>query len=155
MKKKGIFKLLILVFILTVTGCTNKTVNKENNIVIDDYKLSISKMDNCTKEKKYYNYNGRTVYLVCLDEIYLKSDKKTTTLKEYLTNPNKDFDKVMNDIIKQLNMVESLWDGGTAMYKNNSKDANITIIQCQTIEGNNDIYIGDSSMKKQDRYCHQ
>ena len=43
-----------------------------------------------------------------------------------------------------MNYVDTLKDGGTAIYKSNIYD--ITLIKCNTIAGNKDIFIGDYSM---------
>lgn len=44
---------------------------------------------------------------------------------------------------------DSLFDGGTIIYKSELK--NVTIIVCNTLEGNKDIYIGDYQMNYTDQ----
>ena len=44
---------------------------------------------------------------------------------------------------------DALFDGGTIIYKSELKDA--TIIVCNTLEGNKDIYIGDYQMNYTDQ----
>lgn len=45
--------------------------------------------------------------------------------------------------------VEQLKDGGTSIYKSDT----FTVIACHTLDGNNDIYFGNESLKYKESYC--
>lgn len=54
----------------------------------------------------------------------------------------------IDDIIKEMSYVDSLNDGGSAIYHSDNKRLSKTefyIIKCNTLEGNKDIYITDSN----------
>ena len=70
----------MLLFIMLLSGCKNNgklTINiRENN-----YKLEPQIVDNCIDEKsKYYEYNGKKVYLICMNEINLELKENTSNL---------------------------------------------------------------------------
>ena len=44
-----------------------------------------------------------------------------------------------------MELVDTLKDGETTIYK--SKDYDITMINCNTLSGNNDIFIGDYNLE--------
>ena len=95
--------ILIIILILFITGCGNKN----NNITIDNYNLSISNKENCTEEVKvYYEDESYTIYTVCLEEINLNKDNKTISFNNYLTN--NDIDDIIDKIIKQLKLIKIL-----------------------------------------------
>ena len=150
MKNKMFLSVLIIGILFLVVYYKSNSIKKQINIVIDNYNLSISKINNCNdKVKEYYEYDNRKVYLVCIDEVDLEKNNKSLTLKNYLKSNELDFEKNINKIINQLDEYSALWDGGTTIYKNDD----ITIIKCQTIEGNKDIYIGDANLEKKENYC--
>lgn len=150
MKKKIIFSILIIVSLFLIVGCQKNNTMKQTNIILDGYNLIMSKINNCNdKVKEYYEYDNRKVYLVCLDEVNLKKDNNSLTLKHYLKNNEQDFEKNINKIINYLDEDSVLWDEDTTIYKS----SDITIIKCKTIEGNKDIYIGDANLEKKENYC--
>ncbi|MBQ3020695.1 MAG: hypothetical protein IJD92_00545 [Bacilli bacterium] len=117
-----------------------------------NYKLNIVEEDNCNlKLNEYYKYEDRTVYTVCLNEIYLerKNSDGIITLKYHLENVNQTFDRSINELVTDAIIDSVLRDGGTTIYK---KD-NYTVIVCNTIDGNKDIYIGNKDLKYEQGYC--
>ena len=117
-----------------------------------NYKLSIIETNNCNlKLNEYYKYDDRKVYTTCLDEIYLQRENSDAiiTLKYHLENVNQTFDRSISQLVSDMKVVSMLKDGGTTIYK---KD-NYTIIVCNTIDGNKDIYIGNENFKYEQGYC--
>ena len=60
-------------------------------------------------------------------------------------------DKSIVSITNLLNKQSILKDGGTIIFKN--KDKNITLIKCNTIDGNKDIYIGNYNLNFKSNMC--
>ncbi len=145
---KKMVMLLSLVFILT--GCRQEA-KFETKIIIDDkYELFVNEEKNCTNTlKEYYKYGNQKLFLVCFNEIYLKSDKSEMTLKKYIKKSSNTLEASIDKIIKQLEPSGALLDGGSVEYKNDS----ITIIKCNTLDNNNDIYIGDNTLEMTNEYC--
>jgi len=101
--------------------------------------------------KLYYTQNERKIYLYGLDKIEVKIDGEYIELKKYLVNNS------IDDFINLLDVKDALNDGGTIIYddggtKKYSKDG-ITVIKCNTLEGNKDIYIGNKDMTFKSNFC--
>ena len=80
-----------------------------------------------------------------IEEFYVMPEDDTkVTLKHYMSNICETFDESIKSITDNLDKKDILKDGGTTIYK--SKDKDITMIVCKTIDGNKDIFIGDYSM---------
>lgn len=144
--------LAIMLLLIATTGCNNSnlTVNEYGVPDLkDDFKLNTKESNECEYEiKKYYNENEQKVYLACLDEVTLNIDNLEISLKNYL----KDYgiNNGIEGITKKLEMKDALndggtiiyWDGETTKYSNNG----ITIVKCNTVHGNNDVYIGNANL---------
>lgn len=125
-------------------------IEKENTEVNNKYNVIETK--NCNlKLNEYYKSNNRVIYTACLDEIYVLREYSDAlfTLKYYLENVYQTFDDSIKQLVKDAMVVSVLKDGGTTIYK---KD-NYTIIICNTIAGNKDVYIGNSDFKYEQGYC--
>lgn len=108
--------------------------------------LKITKTKDCdNKVIEYYQYEEQKVYLVCLDEIKLDD----ATLKDYFSKTYQTFDDSINNLINSMKLVDTYKDGGTKLYKNDS----IALIKCNTIDGNKDIYIGDTNLEYEESFC--
>ena len=135
---------------LNTTIINDYKTNDES--ITKDFKIIIEDKENCNlKLNEYYKYGDRTVYTTCLDEIYLERENSDAiiTLKYYLENVNQTFDRSISQLVSDMKVVSMLKDGGTTIYK---KD-NYTIIVCNTIDGNKDIYIGNENFKYEQGYC--
>lgn len=90
--------------------------------------------------KLYYEDNKQKVYSYCLDSIKFKG---------------KELNKLLSDGMKIEELIDTLekdgdyWDGGSKMYRGK----NISVLKCDTIDGNRDIYIGNSEMKYENSFC--
>ena len=105
------------------------------------------------KFNDYYKISDRTIYLAGnIEEFYVipENDIKIT-LKHYMSNICETFDESIKSITDKLDKKDILKDGGTTIYK--SKDKDITMIVCKTIDGNKDIFIGDYSLEYEQNMC--
>lgn len=100
---------------------------------------------NSVKFNKYLEQTDKTIYLKGnIEEIYYRESATKVTLKDYFTKTYQTFDNALKNITDLLTSTNTLKDGGTTIYK--SKEYDITIIKCNTINGNKDIFIGDYEM---------
>ena len=104
------------------------------------------------KFKEYLKLDNRTIYLAeNVSELFIVENKNQTSLKKYIINSTEVVDKLVENITNLLNKQSILKDGGTIIFKN--KDKNITLIKCNTIDGNKDIYIGDYNLNFKSNIC--
>ena len=112
----------------------------------DNHQIKITKTKDCDNQViEYYQYEEQKVYLVCLDDIKLND----VTLKDYFSKTYQTFNDSINSLINNMELIDTYKDGGTKLYKNDT----ISIIKCNTIDGNKDIYIGDINLEYQENYC--
>lgn len=108
--------------------------------------IKIIKTKDCdNKVIEYYQYEGQKVYLVCLDEIKLDD----ATLKDYFSKTYQTFNDSINNLINSMNLIDTYKDGGTKLYRSDT----ISLLKCNTIEGNKDIYIGDTNLEYEESFC--
>jgi 6-phosphogluconate dehydrogenase len=137
--KNKLFVITIIMGCFILSGCSNE----EKTILNEDFVINTVETENCNnKVVEYYTLNNQSVYLVCLENIVLEYDNFKITLKNYLTKDGNTIDSVIEKIINKLTLEDGLWDGGTTIYRNND----ITIIKCNTLDENKDVYIGNESM---------
>ena len=137
-------------------------LNKLNEIEIDKYynndiNIITEEINNCDgKEKLYYSVKDKDgkdkkIYLYCLESVKIKYNNNILDFKDYIEKYS------IDDIINKLVNTESLWDGGTKIYKDGGTteytNNGLTLIKCNTIDGNKDIYIGTKDMKYLNDYC--
>lgn len=112
----------------------------------DNQQIKITKTKECDNQViEYYQFEEQKVYLVCLDEITIDD----ATLKDYFSKTYQTFNDSINSLINNMKLIDTYKDGGTKLYKNDT----ISIIKCNTIDGNKDIYIGDINLEYQENYC--
>lgn len=112
----------------------------------DNQQIKITKTKDCdNKVIEYHQYEEGKVYLVCLDDIKLND----VSLKDYFFKTYQTFNDSINSLINNMKLIDTYKDGGTKLYKNDT----ISIIKCNTIDGNKDIYIGDTNLEYQENYC--
>lgn len=134
-RKSVVFPVFLFIIVLIVVFLTVFKVNRSSNEVDNDF---------CEKEIKLaFNYNGRNVYYNCLSEVYI--DEIELRLK--LSQKNFDFE----DWLNQLTVLENFYDGGSTMYRFDQ----YKILSCNTIEGDNDIIIGNSTMEYENNLCNK
>lgn len=144
--------LFIIVCLLVITGCDKQELN-ENKISDDTLTLKLIKTKGCKNQAvEYYQKTGqdRKVYFVCLDEIYINRDNtEQMTLEYHFDNVNQSFDASIEQLINQMELVGTYYDGGSKMYK---KD-NYRILVCNTLSENKDVYFGDDTLEYEEGYC--
>jgi hypothetical protein len=139
MKKKLIIRISVIIIVLVGASILISFFVNKNTLV------SIVETDNCNnKAKLIYTDGDRNIYTYCLDSVMIESGNHKIDLKDYIDNN----DKATNEIISSLKLKDSLFDGGTQIYK-----GNITLIKCNSLDGNKDIYIGNKDMIKKENFC--
>lgn len=117
-----------------------------------DLKVSSENNDKNIKFKEYLKLDNETIYLAeNVSELFIVENKNQTSLRKYIINSTESMDKSVESITNLLNKQSILKDGGTIIFKN--KDKNITLIKCNTIDGNKDIYIGDYNLNFKSNMC--
>ena len=115
-------------------------IGGKNNI-IEIKKLS----QNINEYKEYLEKDGRKIYLANnIEEVYFNKDKDNMTLKYYIENVNKKMEESIKEITNYLEKKEIYKDGGSTVYR--SKEYDITLVKCNNMSGNKDIYIGDYNL---------
>lgn len=100
---------------------------------------------NAIKFNKYLERDTRTICLAGnVDEVYYTDSETKMSLKDYISKSYQTIDDSIKHLTDIMDYVDTLKDGGTTIYKSNAYD--VTIIKCNTIAGNKDIFIGDYSM---------
>lgn len=126
---------------------------KEDPVTTSNVNFKI-KRNNIHDKNKYYEYyknNDRTIYFASdIEEFYIINEKDMT-LKNYITNTYQTFDDSIKSITNRLNKIAIIKDGGTTIYK--SKELDLTMITCNTIEGNKNIYFDNYDTQINERMC--
>ncbi len=120
-----------------------KCENGENNSTLKLTKYACPLVENNDNKYNIYDkYSDRIIYLSSnIEEDYIEDIK----LKEYLRNNN------LDSLLDKFTFLYSYDDGGTSVYKLEEKD--LTLIVCNTLNQNKDIYIGDKNMKYESDMC--
>ena len=144
MKKLVLYILGVIILLITLLAIAKSYYFDE--VDIDDYQVELTKstVNDSIKFNKYLERDeGRIIYLASnIEEFYFyeNSDKKTT-LKEY-AKTWQTLDDIVKNITLNMDVYGELNDGGTKIYKSKDK----TVVVCNTIPGNKDIFIGDYNM---------
>ena len=111
-----------------------------------------SSKENEISFNKYLTKENRTIYLENnIKELYIFDHQSRWTFKYYVTNTNQSLERSLKSVTDLLEKEANLKDGGTAIYKD--KDKNMTVIACNTLNGNKDVYIGDYQLSFKDNMC--
>lgn len=107
--------------------------------------VKTKKCDN--KAKLYYTVDNRNIYTYCLDQIKISKSNEIIQLKDYLEVDPNAIDFVINDFTEE---PEGLFDdGGSLLYSG----IDFNLLECHTLAGNNDIYIGTENMEYFNDFC--
>ena len=128
--------------------------NEESNTIGFDFYVTKNDNKGITKFRDYYTYNDRKkIYLANnIEEFYIIDNDYKMTLKKFISTVYQTFDDSIKDITDKLELTGTLYDGSTKIYKSKEKD--ITLINCQKMDGNNNIYIGDYSLDLEENMCN-
>ena len=108
-------------------------------------KVKKTTLQNTNKFNEYLKKDGITIYFASnILEIYYNDVKKDMTLKYFIENVNQRADNSIKQIARYLEKKEIYKDGGSTVYR--SKEYDITLVKCNNMSGNKDVYIGDYNM---------
>ncbi len=124
---------------------------KESNTEKFDFYLTKPEIHNDIRFNDYFTFENRKIYLAGNINQFYVIDESTMTLKEFISNYNRSLDDSIKMITDKLEQTGALFDGGTTIYKSEDKD--ITLITCNKLSGNKNIYIGDYSLEYTDDMC--
>ena len=108
-------------------------------------KVKKTTLQNTNKFNEYLKRDGITIYFASnILEVYYNDVKKDMTLKYFIENVNQTTDDSIKEISRYLERKEIYKDGGSAVYR--SKEYDITLVKCNNMSGNKDVYIGDYNL---------
>lgn len=148
MKQRKFFLIFVIMACVCTTACTEKKLELDGN----DFRIETKEVLNCSEEiyTKYYEEGNQTIYLACISEINLIDNNQNISLKRYLSKDMETIDSVLNKITNKLSAVAYAYDGGTVVYQDLQEhkitNHGLTVVQCNTMEGNKDVYIGPWQM---------
>ena len=119
-----------------------------------DIELSVAFDQTCgnIEFNEYLNDYNIKVYLEeNVNDLYVTFLGKKMTFKDYANGLNQTLDRSIKDLTNKLEKTAVLDDGGTTIYKD--EDKNITIIACNTLDGNRDVYIGEYQLYYKENMC--
>lgn len=123
-----------IILVMSVCSLVVFEANEEKNI----FSTKNSEAE-CTS-KIYYEEDGRRIYSYCLESIKYNGKELNKLLSDGMK---------IEKVIGTLKKTGDYYDGGSKMYRGK----NISILTCNTLDGNKDIYIGNSKMEYEDNFC--
>lgn len=141
---------------VTLKDGTTKVIEEVGNVVSDflielslgsSYcdKSILNKTTTCEyKPKLLLTKDNINIYTYCLDANTINMNGKKVDIKNYIENN----DNAIDNIINTLKFDVGVYDGGTKIYK-----GDITLIKCNTMAGNKDIYITNKDMDMKSSFC--
>lgn len=141
---------------LSGANVDKKYIEFEQGGAYNTFDTKIVTLDSVKEDKisfnKYLTKENRTIYLENnIKELYIFDHQRRWTFKYYVTNTNQSLENSLKSVTDLLEKEANLKDGGTAIYKD--KDKNMTVIACNTLNGNKDVYIGDYQLSFKDNMC--
>lgn len=145
--------LCCLLFIIVISGCSSEKI-----LLDKDYFIETVEKNNCRNTVvEYYEKENQKIYLFCLEKINLYDNNSKIGLKNYIKQNQLSINEITKELTSKLKHEETLWDGGTQIYRDNGdvkySNNGLTIIKCNTVDNNQDVYIGPSNMEKQIDFC--
>ena len=132
-KKGVILNEFYITFDKGKTKCENKTEMEE--------------VARFTKEEKEH-----AIYTNC-PTCFSKWNGNFTTIEDYIKE-YENLDEIINKLeqeVEEKKVTKEIYkDGGTILYKGRRT---FSLLKCHTLDGNEDIYIGDSSLNYEENYC--
>lgn len=168
MKNKILLSLICVLVGLVSIGCAKKNVVSIDNSrslrnegieYTDtssemDYYVERSEQHNDIKYNEYYIGETRKIFLASnITDIIIASGGQKISLNKFLLSDTKmsDYD-IIHFMMRKLDKKNTLKDGGTTIYRSKNKDR--TMIVCNTLDKNYDVYIGDYNMKYEQFMCN-
>ena len=163
--KNGLDANIVVILMQEISGCNIKdkyniyySTPEEFFILWKKYNcdsdmgLKVIKSEKNSKEKYnlYLERDNAKIYLSNkIDEVIYNN----VSLKVYVTSSFQTLDDSFKKITGLLKNTVTLKDGGTKIYKSDKYD--ITIVKCNTLMGNKDIFIGDYEMNFDNDMCKE
>lgn len=148
--KNKIFVLFLISFMtFTLLGCGNQS--EDNNLKNDD------SLQN-EKKSRYVIMNDNNgelykIYYYGIDNAFIKVGENSYSFEQAILTGT----LTLDEILAEMKLYAELNDGGTEIYKDNGSrkyfSDSYTIIKCNTVDGNKDIYIGDNNMLMEEEFC--
>lgn len=158
-KSNKIIILLLIISIILIIGIFLILGQEQKKLYpkIDIYSITVNPSDPDKEYKlKKEVFNNQNIYYYGIDSTQICNSKEYCyNLKNALVNKQTDIISIKEYFESQTRLGNinnyKLWDGGTIIYNNKL----LTIMFCNTTEGNKDIYIGLSNMIKdlKGAYC--
>ena len=143
-------KLLIFLAVVVLLLCFIVFLHFQSTypkINVDDLEVYVGESDEEYVFDRAFTYDERNVYYYGVDEV-LVCDKKQLCyeLENSLKHKQVTLDKIKayfeEEALKEHITASTLYDGGTTIYSNDD----FTAIFCQTTDGNQDIYFGETGI---------
>lgn len=143
-KKVNVWVLVGVAVLMLVAGFT---INEMTNKLFSEHeRVEIKKSEVCDGAKLYYEGNGFDIYTYCLDSVKIAGDGDKTELKDLFKT-----DLTLDNIYETLQKKDVYKDGGSIMFED--AENGIAVLKCNTLEGNEDIYIGAKGMTYEEAFC--
>ena len=150
-----IFFTLVIAISLFIGGFLGYNLTKDNkvNIIVPEKNTPTIITVEATEcnTKNYIELTDYNIYTYCLEHLMIFINNNLVELKNYV--PDKP--EFITELISNLELETELNDGGTKIYKdkNDYTNAGLTLIKCNTLDSNKDIYIGPKDMEYQESFC--
>lgn len=116
-------------------------------VKLDEQSSTVKTSTKCADASVYISEEDRNIYTYCLKSVEINEKGKYIELRDYY----KEHDDAIEELIKNMENVETYKDGGSKLYVNERND--LAILECKTLDGNNDIYIGPKDMIYEEGFC--
>ena len=135
------------------------------NPTIQPYQFNIIKEQVAVLLNTYTSVNDattvKTVQALCVEKInglFPEEHPAVTILLDKVMDrrlTRARAEKYLDELINGLKLAAELNDGGTKIYEDadNYTNNGLTLIKCNTLDGNRDIYIGPKDMEYQESFC--
>lgn len=133
----------------------NKIVLFYDNEYVLFYKINNDNNKNIIKYVIMEDENGDNykIYYYGIDSAMITVDKDNYDFEQAILTGT----LTLDEILAEMKLYAELNDGGTKIYKDNGSrkyfSDSYSIIKCNTVDGNRDIYIGDKDMLMEEGFC--
>ena len=151
-KKQKIIYFIMCIILLLVGFSLGYILNSKEKALNTNCKESTKKdtpKEETTKINKtlYYHENGRNIYTYGINRVTV--NKQSLTVLD-------DVFKVVENLTSEYKLLEEYDDGGSKLYQindDNRVDEKVNMLICNTLDGNTDIYFGNTNLKYEKEFC--
>lgn len=149
MKKKLLTIFLIPFLSFTLVGCNNQ--EEDNNLIKNDDLYVEKKTRYVIMEDE--NGNMYKIYYYGIDSAMITVGEDSYSFEQAILTGT----LTLDEILAEMKLYAELNDGGTKIYRDSGSrkyfNDSYSIIRCNTVDGNRDIYIGDNEMVMEEGFC--